>query len=443
MRRLVLVGCLASVGGGWLASTPLRAQAPGPQSPPAVTVAKPVVKDVQDVDDYIGRFEAIERVDVRARVQGYLAQIHFTDGSLVKSGDLLFTIDQRPYKLAVEQAQSTVTSGQARLDFAQSDLDRAEQLRRTGTITEQTTEQRRQTFLTAQSDLSGGRAALADAKLNLEFTEIRSPINGRISQRLVTQGNLVAANTSVLTTIVSVDPIYFNFDIDERSYLGYAGMAAQGMRSMTTGGPASEATILLTDANLPPRNASLNFSDNRIDDASGTLRVRASVPNPDGFLVPGLFGRIAVAGSPPYRAALVPDEAIGTDQDRRVVYVVAPDGTVRSQTVRPGPRQDGYRVIRQGLQGDETIVVVGIQRARPGQKVTPKEITLPAVRERETPLPQTVVPPNAPPSTAAGATVPTPTATSSTAAPANTASPSAAPGSAAAATSGARPRPTP
>jgi RND family efflux transporter MFP subunit len=368
-----------------------------------VTVAKPVVKEVQDVDDYIGRFEAIERVEVRARVLGYLSRIHFTDGALVKAGDLLFTIDQRPYQLAVEQAQATVTSAQARLEFAQSDLERAEQLSRTGTITAQVTEQRRQNFLTAQSDLNGGRASLSEARLNLEFTEIRSPVNGRISQRLVTTGNLVAANTSILTTIVSVDPIYFYFDIDERSYLGYAGMAAQGMRSMTDGGPASEATIMLTDANLPPRKGRLNFTDNRLDEASGTLRVRATVPNPDGFLVPGLFGRIAVLGSVPYRAALIPDEAIGTDQDRRIVYVVADDGTVRAQTVRPGPRQDGYRVVRHGLKGDETIVVSGIQRARPGQKVTPRMTTLPPVREREAPLPEVAIAPNAAPSTASPA----------------------------------------
>lgn len=399
MRWIVRAG-VGLLGGTVASLSPASAQAPGPQGPPPVTVARPVVKDVQDVDEFIGRFEAIERVEVRARVQGYLSRIHFTDGAIVKAGDLLFTIDQRPYQLAVEQAQATVNSGQARLEFAQADLERAEQLSRSGNITTQVTEQRRQTFLTAQSDLNGGRAALAEAKLNLEFTEIRSPINGRISQRLVTTGNLVAANTSVLTTIVSVDPIYFYFDIDERSYLGYAGMAAQGIRSMTNGGPAGEATITLTDANLPPRKGQLNFSDNRLDEASGTLRIRASVPNPDGFLVPGLFGRIAVLGSAPYRAALVPDEAIGTDQDRRIVFVVADDGTVRSQTIRPGPRQDGYRVVRQGLKGDETIVVSGIQRARPGQKVTPRMTTLPPVRERDAPLPEVTIAPNAPPATA-------------------------------------------
>lgn len=394
MFRLTFVGRLISFG-VLLSASVAWAQGPPPAGPPPVTVAKPVMKDVQDQDEFIGRFEGIERVEVRARVQGYLDKVHFTDGALVKAGDLLFTIDQRSYRLAVEQAESTVSNNQARVEFAQTDLDRAEQLRRSGTISGQSNDQRRQNFLTAQADLNGGRAAVADAKLNLEFTEIRSPIAGRISRRLITEGNLIAANTTVLTTIVSVDPIYFYFDIDERSYLAYARMVQQGVRSAMSGASATAATIVLTDATLPARKGELDFVDNRLDDASGTMRMRALVPNKDGVLLPGLFGRISIVGSAPYRAALIPDEAIGTDQDRRIVFVVAPDGTVKSQTVRPGPRQDGYRVIREGLNGDETIVVAGIQRARPGQKVTPREIALPPVRERDAPLPVPQAPPTA------------------------------------------------
>lgn len=358
-----------------------RAQAPG-GPPPPVTVAKPVMKEIQETDDFIGRFDAVQSVDLRARVQGYLDRINFTDGSVVKQGDPLFTIDQRPYRLAIEQAQASLNSAQARVEFAQAEVERAEQLRRTGSGTEQLAEQRRQNFLTAQGDLNVARSQLADARLNLDYTEIRAPISGKIGRRLVTEGNLVAANSTILASIVSTDPIYFYFDIDERSYLAYARMMADAVKSGSNGN-YNEATITLTDSNGPPRKAELDFIDNRLDEASGTLRVRARVPNGDGYLVPGLFGRIGITGSQPYRAALVPDEAIATDQDRRIVMVVGPDGTVRAQTVRPGPRNSGYRVIREGLKGDETIVVAGIQRARPGQKVTPQETTLPPVRERE------------------------------------------------------------
>jgi membrane fusion protein, multidrug efflux system len=365
----------------WLCSAGMASAQGGPNAPPPpVTVAKPVVKQIQETDDFIGRFDAVQSVEIRARVQGYLDRVHFTDGAVVKTGDLLFTIDQRPYRLAIEQAQATLTSVQARVEFAQAEVERAEQLRRTGSGTEQLAEQRRQNFLTAQADLNGARSQLADARLNLEYTEIRSPIAGKIGRRLVTEGNLVAANTSILAAIVSTDPIYFYFDVDERSYLAYARMMSEAVKA-EGGRDYNAASITLTDANGPPRKAELDFIDNRIDEASGTLRVRARVPNPDGYLVPGLFGRISITGSPPYQAALIPDEAIATDQDRRIVMVVEPDGTVRAQTIRPGPRNSGYRVVREGLKGNETIVVAGIQRARPGQKVTPQETTLPPVRE--------------------------------------------------------------
>lgn len=379
--RLLSTGLASLIGAHLIGSA--AAQAPAGQAPPPVVVAKPVMKDIQDIDEFVGRFEAVSGVELRARVQGYLAQIHFTDGALVRVGDPLFTIDQRPYRLAFDQAQAAMANAQARLDFAQNELERGETLRRSGTLTEQNAEQRRQNFLSAQADVNVNRAQIAEAQLNLEFTVIRSPLAGRIGRRLITEGNLVAANTSVLTTIVSVDPIYFNFDIDERSYLAYSRMLQQGMRSATTGGQADEVVITLTETTSPPRRGVMNFVDNRLDEASGTMRVRARVPNPDGYLVPGLFGRIAITGSAPYRAALVPDEAIGTDQDRRIAMVVGPDGAVRAQPVRLGPRHDGYRVIRQGLSGDETIVVTGLQRARPGQKVTPQLTTLPPVRERD------------------------------------------------------------
>ena len=211
--------------------------AQGSPAPPPVTVAKPVVKDIVERTDFIGRFEAVDQVDIRARVSGYLDKVHFRDGALVKAGDLLFTIDPRPYRNTLEQAEATVTSAQVRLEFAQNDLDRAEQLRRTGNIADQLFDQRRQAFLTAKAELDRAQAALRQAQLDLEFTEIKAPLAGRISRKLVSEGNLVNANETVLTNIVSLDPIHFYFDVDERSYLAYSRQAHGGTKTSTNGEP--------------------------------------------------------------------------------------------------------------------------------------------------------------------------------------------------------------
>ncbi|HEU4518747.1 MAG TPA: efflux RND transporter periplasmic adaptor subunit [Microvirga sp.] len=354
------------------------AQAAAPP-PPTVTVAKPILKDIVEQDDFIGRFEAVDQVDIRARVSGYLDKVHFQDGALVKVGDPLFTIDQRPYRAALEQADATVASAQVRAEFASNDLERAESLRRTGNIAEQLLDQRRSNYLTARADLDRAQAAQRQARLDMEFTEIKAPIAGRISRRLISEGNLINANQTVLTNIVSIDPIQFYFDVDERSYLAYVRQ-----QSGFSGNEKTPSKVLLTmsDERDAQRSGRLDFVDNRLDAASGTVRARAVFDNKDMFLTPGLFGRVTVSGSDPYRGVLIPDEAVGNDQDRRIVYVLAEDNTVAMRPVRPGPRIDGYRVIRTGLKGDETIVVNGIMRIRPGQKVTPQTTTLPPVRER-------------------------------------------------------------
>jgi RND family efflux transporter MFP subunit len=358
---------------------PSLALAQGAAPPPTVTVAKPILKDIVEQDDFIGRFEAVDQVDVRARVSGYLDKVHFQDGALVKVGDPLFTIDQRPYRAALEQADATVASAQVRAEFASNDLERAESLRRTGNIAEQLLDQRRSNYLTARADLDRAQAAQRQARLDMEFTEIKAPIAGRISRRLISEGNLINANQTVLTNIVSIDPIQFYFDVDERSYLAYVRQ-----QSGFSGNEKTPSKVLLTmsDERDAPRSGRLDFVDNRLDAASGTVRARAVFDNKDMFLTPGLFGRVTVSGSDPYRGVLIPDEAVGNDQDRRIVYVLAEDNTVAMRPVRPGPRIDGYRVIRTGLKGDETIVVNGIMRIRPGQKVTPQTTTLPPVRER-------------------------------------------------------------
>jgi RND family efflux transporter MFP subunit len=339
-----------------------------------------VVKDITEQDEFIGRFEPVDQVELRARVSGYLDKVHFQDGALVKAGDRLFTVDQRPYRAALEQAEATVASAQVRVEFAANDLERAETLRRTGNIPDQILDQRRSTYLTARADLDRAQAALRQAKLDLEFTEIKAPLAGRISRKNVSEGNLINANATVLTNIVALDPIHFYFDVDERSYLAYSRLNTGGTQSGRKG--SGSVVVALTNEREGKRTGQLDFVDNRLDAGSGTIRARAVFDNRDLFLTPGLFGRVTINGSDPYPGVLVPDEAVGNDQDRRVVYVVAEDNAVSMRPVRTGPRIDGYRVIRSGLKGDETIVVNGLSRIRPGIKVTPQMTTLPPVRER-------------------------------------------------------------
>jgi RND family efflux transporter MFP subunit len=352
-----------------------------PASAPIVTVAKPLVKEIVEWDDFIGRFEAIDEVEIRARVSGYLDKVHFQDGSIVAAGAPLFTVDQRPYQAALEQAEATVASAQVAVDFSWNDLERAESLRRSGNISDQLLDQRRSTYRTARAELDRAQAALRHARLDLGFTEIRAPIAGRISRKLVSEGNLVNANETVLTNIVSLDPIHFYFDVDERSYLAYSRQMVGGTQTSTSASP-NRVQLTLTDEGEARRDGRLDFLDNRLDAASGTIRARAIFENKDLFIKPGLFGRVSLIGSDPYQGVLVPDEAVGADQDRRIVYVLADDNSVSIRPVRPGPRIDGYRVIRTGLKGDETIVINGIMRVRPGIKVDPRMTTLPPVRER-------------------------------------------------------------
>jgi membrane fusion protein, multidrug efflux system len=364
-----------------LAQAVLAQGGPPNAPPPSVTVAKPVVKPVVEYDDYTGRFDAMDSVEVRARVSGYLESVHFRDGAIVKKGDLLFVIDKRPYQASVDQAEAAVASAQSRVAFAQGDFERAQALGRSGNISEQVLEQRRQTLETARADVQGAQAAVRTARLNLGFTEIRAPLAGRIGRKLISEGNLVSADQTLLTTIVSLDPIYFYFDVDERSYLAYQRNSIALNPGAANGNKGPEVLVGVTDEKEPTRKGRLDFAENRVDQATGTIRARALVPNSDTFLTPGLFGTIRVPGSPQYQGVLVPDEAVATDQDRRIVWVVAEDDTVSARVVRPGPRIDGYRLIRDGLKGDETIVISGLQRVRAGVKVTPERKELPPRRE--------------------------------------------------------------
>ncbi|MGE0715590.1 MAG: efflux RND transporter periplasmic adaptor subunit [Alphaproteobacteria bacterium] len=338
--------------------------------PPTVTVARPLSREVTEWTEAIGRFEAVDTVDVRARVDGYVEAVHFRDGALVKEGDLLFTIDQRPYRATLEEAEATLAAAAARRDFASGDLARADALRRGGNIAQQTVDQRRQGLLTGRADVRRAEAAVARAKLDLSFTEIRAPIAGRISRRLLSVGSLVKANDTPLANIVSLDPIHFYFDLDERTYAARLSHHA-----------SADVRVALTDEREFGRAGRIDFTDNRLDAASGTMRGRAVLANPRLDLVPGLFGRVRLAAAPAARAILVPDEAIVADQDRRIVWVVDGEGRVAARTVRLGPIAEGYRVVREGLTGEETVVVNGLARIQPGIRVQPRVTELAANRQ--------------------------------------------------------------
>ncbi len=352
-----------------------KQQAGGPP-PPQVTVAPPVKRQVVDYDEYVGRFIAVNSVEVRARVSGYLDGVHFKDGQLVKEGDLLFTVDRRPFENAVAQARATLTAAQSNVAFTEADYTRGQQLVKEKTITEQTFEQRAQAFRNARAAVAGAEAALRTSELDLEFTALRAPIAGRIGDRRVTPGNLVTGgtggNTTLLATIVSTDPIYFEFTFDEASYLRYERNAKQGNDVTSRDGRVNVGLKLIDEKDFV-HQGQMNFIDNVIDRQTGTIRGRAVFQNAANVFTPGMFGRVRVPASSPYDGLLVPDAAIGTEQVRKYVLVVGPDNKAVQKYVTLGQLVDrSLRVIKDGVGPDDRIIVNGIARVRPGQPVTPQ-----------------------------------------------------------------------
>ena len=346
--------------------------------PPAVTVAEPVKRTVFDYDEYVGRFTAINSVEVRARVSGYLDKLHFKDGQLVKQGDLLFTIDKRPFQNTLDQARANLVQAQSNVAFTESDYTRGQQLVRDKTITDQTFEQRAQAFRNAKASVSANEAAVRQAELDLEFTELRAPINGRIGDRRVTPGNLVTGgtggNTTLLAIIVSTDPIYFEFTFDEASYLRYERLAKEGGQDVASRNAGVQVALKLIDEKDFDHEGRMDFVDNVIDRSTGTIRGRAVFSNPSAVFTPGMFGRVRVPGSLPYEALLVPDAAIGTEQAQRYVIVIDAQDTARQRYVTPGQlTSDNLRVIKDGIGPDDRIVVSGLMQARPGTKVRPEQ----------------------------------------------------------------------
>ncbi len=373
---------LAAVATGCDQAPPAEAAAGSPPPPP-VEAAAPLVRSIMEWDEYTGRFEAAERVVLRARVSGYLDAAHFRDGQIVAKGDLLFTIDPRPFRAELARARAELASAQARLALADRELARAERLVATRAISEETADNRRAARAEAAADIEATRAGVVIAELNLEFTEIRSPVSGRISDRKVDVGNLVTGgtdNATLLATIVALDPIHFTFTMSEADYLKYGRLHREGTLPSSRDGSSPVQARLMDEASWAHEGL-LDFLDNALDPASGTMRGRAVFPNPDLRLTPGTFARLRLIGSGRYDATLVPDSAIVSDQSGKAVMTVGADGTVIPKPVTLGPMIDGLRVIRTGLDRSDRVVVKGLQRARPGGTVTVETVTIQARAE--------------------------------------------------------------
>jgi RND family efflux transporter MFP subunit len=339
--------------------------------PPQVTVARPVQKVVADQEEYVGRFVAVDAVEVRARVSGYLEAIHFRDGQTVKKGDLLFTIDRRPFETARNQARATLEQAKANLAFATSDLARGEKLVKGTTITEQVYDQRVQARRVAEANVQAQESALRQAELDLDYTELRAPVTGRIGDRRVSVGNLVSGGTSgttLLATLQSTDPIRFEFTWDEASYLRFLRL------HKTATGPAIDVPVKLKliDEQDFAHEGRVDFIDNAIDRNSGAIRGRAEFANAAGTFTPGMFARIRIAMAPPAEALLVPDAAIGTEQVRKFVLVLDGENVAKPKYVTLGPVVDGLRVVA-GLDRDDRVIINGLMRVRPGVRVTPQD----------------------------------------------------------------------
>jgi RND family efflux transporter MFP subunit len=366
-RPLIVVLALALSGCGD------KAPQQAATAPPPVTVAQPVKRTVTDWDEFTGRFEAVEEVQVRARVGGFVTSIEFRDGAFVRAGDLLYVIDPRPFEAVAEQADGQLADARAKAELAKRELDRALTLNQTQAVSDSIVDQRRQTLQAAKAAQMQAEGLLKAAQLNIEFTHVVAPIGGRVSRRLVTVGNLVQGSegtSTLLTSIVSLDPIYVYFDMDEATYVRNNRLWFEGRRPSSRDNP-NPVQITLVGETKPSHDGKMDFVDNRLDVSTGTLRGRAVVPNKDFSILPGQFGRVRLIGSSPYEALLVPDKAVATDQSRKIVFVVKDDDTVEAKPVVLGPLDDGLRVIREGLQAEDRVIIDGIQRARVGAKVAP------------------------------------------------------------------------
>jgi RND family efflux transporter MFP subunit len=340
-----------------------------------VTVAKPLIKAIVEWDEYTGRFDAVESVDIRARVSGYLNEVNFKDGQIVKKGDPLYSIDPRPFERALEQAKAELAQATTKVENTALDVERGKPLVDRKIMSEKVFDDRANALRDAQALIKVADAKVKTAELDLFFTKITAPVSGRISKSNMSAGSWVsagaAANSTLLTSIVSESPIHIYFDISENNWIKYRRMIDKGTK-IGAAQLNSTVGIALPDETGYPHQGKVDFIDNRLDQATGTMRGRALVDNAKGTFSPGMFARVRVQGSDEYSAVMLPDEAIGTDQTNKFVLVVGDDGTVGRRPVILGPVVDNMRIIRAGITAADTIITKGLQRARPGGKVTPR-----------------------------------------------------------------------
>ena len=348
---------------------------PKPVMPtPEVTVAAAIDREVSDWDEFTGHFEAVQSVEVRPRVSGFIQHVSFPEGANVQRGDVLLTIDPRPYQADVARAEAVLEETKTRAQLAGQELERAKRLVTTQAISREELDARTSGVAESGAAVRAAEAALENARLNLEWTTVRAPISGRVGRAEITEGNLVQSgppSPSLLTTIVSLDPIYVYFDSDEQAYLKYVS-AARGH----SGAGALSVQIGLANETGYPHQATVNFVDNRVDRTAGTIRVRAVLPNPNRVFAPGLFARVRLAGGQPRAVTMVQDQAIGTDQDRKFVLVLKADSTVEYRPILIGRLIDGLRVVQSGLKPGDNVVINGLLRVRPGMKVSAKSATM-------------------------------------------------------------------
>ena len=345
-----------------------------PTPAPQVTVSAPLQREIDSRAGFLGQFSAIDRVELRAQVGGTLTEIHFTDGQVVHKGDLLFVIDPRPYEIKLEQARAALQTASARVELANAQLSRAQSLRRNEFATQETVDQRTSDQDSSKAAVEDAKARIRDAELDLEYCRVRAPFSGRIGARQISIGSLVAGSraatspTTLLATLVSLDPLYLDFDMSESDFLTFSRERAR------VGGPlANKVMIGLSDENSFGREGTLDFIDNTLDRSSGTIHARATVPNPDLFLAPGQFARLRVAIAPPAPVYLLPDAAVMLDQSQRLVMTVGPDATVKPKIVTTGDLRGGLRVIQSGLGPSDRVIIDGLVRAIPGARVAPQD----------------------------------------------------------------------
>lgn len=366
---LLLAGCGKAGGSG----------GPPAMPPPAVNVAVALKRPITEWDEFTGRIEAVESVELRPRVTGYLQAIRYTQGGTVKAGDVLFEIDDREYRAVYARAEADVQRAQSRVGLARRELERGNRMVERKLMAQDQVDMRADELRQAQADLAAARAAADAARIDLEFCLVRSPIDGRAGKAEVTVGNLVTdgmPEATLLTTVVSIDPVYVSFEGDEQVYLKYQSMARRGERPSSRDA-RNPVRVGLANEDGYPYQGTMEFVDNQLDPSTGTIRARAVIENDDGYLTPGLFARIQLLGSGTHEAVLINDHAIMTDQDRKFVWVIGPGNAATRRDVVPGPVVEGLRVIDKGLAGGETVIVNGVQKVFfPGMPVAPQVVPM-------------------------------------------------------------------